>query len=258
MSDSNPRRLLATFIRTHREHLPSPAKSAGRRRMLGWRREELADAAGVSVTWLTWLEQGREVQASVTTLTRLAQALNLSAAERSSLFDLAGKRDPNGTSETPTDILPQLLELPALFNGPAYLIDRVWTSRAWNRQAAELFVDWLGADSGERNLLNYVFLNADAQHFIADWPYRAQRLPAEFRADYHRRPLDSDLQQLVDRLSAQSPAFAKYWRQQTVLHREGGERRFNHPQRGNLSYRQTTLVVAMQQDCKLVCLSPII
>lgn len=257
MPDSNPRRLLGAFIRTHREHLPTPSQSIGRRRTPGWRREELADAAGVSVTWLTWLEQGREVQASVTTLIRLSQALSLSPAERASLFDLAGRRDPDSTAKVHTDMLPQLLDLPNQFNGPAYLIDRIWTARAWNRQAAELFVDWLAADSCERNLLHYVFLNVAAQRFIADWPDRAQRLVAEFRADYHRRPLDSDLQQLVDQLLTQSPTFAQYWQQQTVLHREGGERRFIHPERGSLSYRQTTLVVAMQPDCKLVCLTPV-
>jgi transcriptional regulator with XRE-family HTH domain len=76
----------------------------------------LADAAGVSVTWLTWLEQGREVQASVTTLNRLAQALSLSPAERASLFDLAGRRDPDSTAEAPMDLLPQLLALPSQFN----------------------------------------------------------------------------------------------------------------------------------------------
>ena len=256
MSDSNPRRMLGAFIRTHREHLPTPTKSIGRRRTPGWRREELADAAGVSVTWLTWLEQGRDVQASVTTLNRLAQALSLSPAERASLFDLAGRRDPDSTAEAPMDLLPQLLELPSQFNGPAYLIDRAWTARAWNRQAAELFVDWLGVDSSERSLLNYVFLNAKAQQFIVDWPDRARRLVAEFCADYHRRPFDGDLQRLVEQLLRQSPAFTHHWQQQTVLHREGGERRFSDSQRGILSYRQTTLVVGMQPDCKLVCLVP--
>jgi hypothetical protein len=117
-----------------------------------------------------------------------------------------------------------------------------------------LFVDWLGADSRERNLLNYVFLNAKAQQFIVDWPDRARRLVAEFRADYHRWPFDGDLQRLVEQLLTQSPAFTHHWQQQTVLHREGGESRFSDSQRGILSYRQTTLVVAMQQDCKLVCL----
>ena len=61
MSEPNPRSLLGAFIRAHRERLPVPTKVAGRRRTPGWRREELADAAGVGVTWITWLEQGRDV-----------------------------------------------------------------------------------------------------------------------------------------------------------------------------------------------------
>ena len=59
MQDSKSRALLGTFIRAHRERLPVPATMAGRRRTPGWRREELAEAAGVGVTWITWLEQGR-------------------------------------------------------------------------------------------------------------------------------------------------------------------------------------------------------
>jgi transcriptional regulator with XRE-family HTH domain len=256
MTESHPRRLLGSFIRAHREHLPVPTKTMGRRRTPGWRREELADAAGVSVTWLTWLEQGRDVKASVAALTRLAEALNLSPAERTSLFDLAGKRDPAGAVEPQMDLLPELLNLPALFRGPAYLIDRSWTARAWNNEAAELFLGWLDPVSTERNLLNFVFLNPGAQRLIDDWSGRARRLVAEFRADYSRRPQDSDMQALIDELLAKSPAFSHYWREQAVLNREGGERCFNHPLQGELIYLQTTLIVALQPDCKLVCLTP--
>lgn len=257
MTESNPRRILGAFIRAHREHLPVPAKSAGRRRTPGWRREELADAAGVSVTWLTWLEQGRDVKASAAALTRLAEALHLSAAERASLFDLAGKRDPAIAAEPPADLLPELVKLPSLFKGPAYLIDRTWTAKAWNSDAAQLFIGWLDSASTERNLLKYVFLNAGAPRFIADWPERARRVVAEFRADYNRRPQDADMQQLVDELLVRSPAFSQYWQEQAVLNREGGERCFNPPLQGELTYMQTTLIVALQPDCKLVCLAPL-
>ncbi|MDD5115286.1 MAG: helix-turn-helix transcriptional regulator, partial [Methylobacter sp.] len=76
MIESDPQRLLGAFIRAHREGL-TPPKAVGRRRTPGLRREELAEAAGVSVTWITWLEQGRDVTASTSTLTRLAEALTL-------------------------------------------------------------------------------------------------------------------------------------------------------------------------------------
>ncbi|MEC4747921.1 helix-turn-helix transcriptional regulator [Methylomicrobium sp. Wu6] len=257
MTGSHPRRLLGSFIRAHREHLPVPTKAMGRRRTPGWRREELADAAGVSVTWLTWLEQGRDVKASVAALTRLAEALQLMPAERASLFDLAGKRDPAGAVEPRTELLPELLNLPSLFKGPAYLIDRNWTARTWNNEATQLFIGWLDTASTERNLLKFVFLNPDAQRLIIDWSERVRRLVAEFRADYSRRPQDSNMQALIDELLAKSQEFSHYWREQAVLNREGGERCFNHPLQGELIYLQTTLIVALQPDCKLVCLIPL-
>ncbi|TPQ25983.1 XRE family transcriptional regulator [Methylomonas koyamae] len=255
MSESDPKRLLGAFIRVHRERLPP--KSGGRRRTPGWRREELAEAALVSLTWITWLEQGRDVAASPAALARLADALRLTPAERASLFDLAGKRDPQATLEIQAEMPPELLALPTQFHGPAYLLDASWTARAWNAAAAELFVGWLDADSAERNLLRFVFLQPAAKTLLADWPERARRLAAEFRADFSRRPKDAALQALIDPLLAQSAEFTVYWQEQAVLHREGGERCFHHPQRGTLRFVQTTLLVAAQPDCKLVCLQPV-
>ncbi|MDD5277021.1 MAG: helix-turn-helix transcriptional regulator [Methylovulum sp.] len=257
MTEPDSRRLLGAFIRAHRENLPPPAKAVGRRRTPGWRREELAQAAAVSVTWITWLEQGRDVAASVPALARLAEALKLTSAERASLFDLAGKRDPAGPVARQPDLLPELLALPALFVGPAYLLDRTWTARAWNAEAAKLFTGWLDETTQERNLLQYVFLCSSAKSLIADWPERACRLVAEFRADYSRRPQDAAMQALIDDLLARSPLFNQHWRGQTVLNREGGERRFNHPLQGMQCFLQTTLLVALQPECKLVCLAPV-
>lgn len=255
MTESDPRRILGAFIRAHRESLPS--STVGRRRTPGLRREELAEASGVSVTWITWLEQGRDVTASASTLTRLAEALRLNAAERASLFDLAGRRDPDGPVEPQADLLPELVTLPALFMGPAYLLDHTWTARAWNDDASNLLTGWLDGNTEERNLLKFVFLNPSAKQLIADWPERSRRLVAEFRADYSRRPQDAPMQLLIDELLDQSPLFAQHWREQSVLNREGGERRFNHPSGNVQRFLQTTLLVALQPQCKLVCLAPV-
>ncbi len=257
MTQSDPARLLGAFLRAHREKLTPPAKIAGRRRTPGWRREELADAAGVSTTWLTWLEQGRPVTASGATLARLAEALQLSVAERASLFDLAGKRDPAGPPDFTPELPAHLLAIPDLFQVPAYLLDHGWTARAWNPAAARLFVGWLDGASDERNLLKFTLLAPEARRLIADWEERATRLVAEFRADYSRRPRDSQLQALVDELSVASPLFARCWQAQAVLLRDGGERDFNHPQQGQCRYRQTTLAVAALPECKIVCLAPL-
>lgn len=255
MHDAHRRHMLGAFIRAHRARL-TPARPGGRRRTPGLRREELADAAGLGVTWITWLEQGRDVQASAAALGRLADALQLSAAERASLFDLADRKDPRATKDQTGGLAPALLALPALVSAPAYLLDHAWTARAWNAAAAALFTGWLDDDTSDRNLLRYVFLCPAARDLIIGWEARARRLAAEFRADFHRRPADATMQALVDGLRRDSDLFARCWEQQDVLHREGGERRFRHPVHGELGFVQTTLLVAAQLEIKLVCLAP--
>lgn len=257
MTTSDTKHMLGEFIRAHRERQSIPVRSATRRRTPGMRREELAEAAGVSATWITWLEQGRNVTASAGALARLADALHLSSAERASLFDLSGKRDPARPDAAHNELLPGLLALPGHMTVPAYLLDHNWTARAWNKQAEQLFPGWLDAQAEERNLLKFVFLNDSARTLIADWPERAQRLVAEFHADFIRRPAEAGLQTLVEVLSSQSKVFAQYWNEQAVLHREGGARSFHHPTLGQLHFLQTTLLVASQQECKLVCLAPV-
>src|SRR5271169_124541 len=90
------RRELGQFLRARREQLSPELFGFGgvRRRTPGLRREELAQLGGISATWYTWIEQGRDVSVSPLALARLAGALRLGRAERTYLFELAGKRDP--------------------------------------------------------------------------------------------------------------------------------------------------------------------
>jgi len=253
MTNPDARQSLGAFLRTHRERLQVPAGVVGRRRTPGLRREEVAEAAGVSVTWVTWLEQGRDVSASPHALARLAQALALLPAERAYLFDLAGKRDP-AAPEIPLEALPSaILSLPDRLTIPAYLLDPTWTALAWNGHAAGLFTGWLDGEH-DRNLLRFIFLSPLAPRLIDDWPERARRVVAEFRADSSRRPRDRSVQALIDGLRAQSPVFAALWREQAVLSRDGGERRFRHPPR---RFYQSTLALASHPDIRLVTLTPL-
>jgi transcriptional regulator with XRE-family HTH domain len=253
MTKIDARRALGAFLRAHRERRPPPVSAPGRRRTPGMRREELAEACGVSLTWITWLEQGRDVSASPRALARLAVALRLTPAERLYLFELAGKRDPADPPPS-GEVLPEaVIALPSRTTIPTYLLDGAWTALAWNPAAAELFVGWLD-DAHERNLLRYIFLSPAARRLIADWDERARRVVAEFRAEFSRRLRDPAMQELVDALSAQSPDFDRIWREQAVLGREGGERRFANPVR---RFYQSTLILASHPDVKLVCLTPI-
>ena len=136
------RRELGDFLRAHRARL-SPTSlglpAIGRRRTPGLRREEVAQACGMSPTWYTWLEQGRDIAASPPALSALARALQLTPAERAYLFELADRRDPNlsgRAGEEGMDVPPALARAIAAIDGPAYLLDSLWNARAWNRPAA--------------------------------------------------------------------------------------------------------------------------
>ncbi|GGC68700.1 helix-turn-helix transcriptional regulator [Undibacterium terreum] len=250
---------LGKFIRTHRERVrPEEAglRSTGRRRTPGLRREELAQLCDVSPTWITWLEQGRPVTASIETLAAMADALRLTGAERHYLFSLAGKLDPAAEPEHISGVDAVLASL-AHIQTPAYVLDRQWDALAWNEAAQDLFVGWLDqASATAPNLLSYTFLSPKARKLIFDWEHRAKRLVAEFRADCGRHVDDSAVQPLIADLCRRSKEFAAYWRDYDVTMREGGVRQFRHPQHGLLSYEQTTLYAAVRGDLKLVMLLP--
>lgn len=253
------RRQLGAFLRAHREALAPDAAgqhARGRRRTPGLRREEVAQLCGLSTTWYTWVEQGRDIALSATALARLADALRLTAAERAYLFELTRRRDPAPPAAVSpaTAAPPELVPLLHATTVPAYLLDRLWHARAWNAAAGRLFAPWF--DSGETNLLRYVFLAASARDFIRDWEHRAQRLAAEFRADTAHHPDDGAMRELVHDLQRSSAVFARFWHNHAVLAREGGVRLFNHPRDGALRYQQVTLVPASYPDHKLVMLLP--
>ncbi len=246
------RHQLGAFLRARREALP--ALATGRRRTPGLRREEVAAASGVSTTWYVWAEQGRDISLSPHALARLATALHLTPAERAYVFALAARLDPHPPHEPmPDQAPPELLALPAAITSPAYLLDSCYDGSAWNAAARTLFAPWL--ESGENNLLHYVFGHASAQTFIADWPARAQRLVAEFRAESAREPGTPARRALVAALSQTSPDFARFWNTHTVLAREGGARLFNGP-RGRLHFIQHNLTPAAHPGYRLVILTP--
>jgi transcriptional regulator with XRE-family HTH domain len=255
MIDADQRRLLGEFIRAHRERL-RPDAPATRRRTPGLRREELAARADISPTWCTWLEQGRPVRASPETLARLADALVLSAAERTYLFRLAGRLDPRAASAAASEAPEALLAIVSTLAQPAYGLDSLWNACCWNAAASHLFRGWLDGDH-DRNLLRFVFLDAAARKLIPDWEDRARRLLAEFRADYSRSFRDTRVSELVSSLRSLSSLFATAWEAQAVHYRAGGPRAFLVPDGGVVHYVQHTFVPVERTDYKLVVLVPV-
>ncbi|HTB44405.1 MAG TPA: helix-turn-helix transcriptional regulator [Acetobacteraceae bacterium] len=252
------RRELGDFVRTQRERLDPAAlglAAGARRRTPGLRREEVALLCGLSTTWYTWIEQGRDVSVSPLALARMAATLRLGQAERAYLFELAGKRDPDQGGSEADDVPPGVLACVEAIAQPAYVLDRFWTVRCWNTAAAHLFTGWLD-QPGERNLLRFVFLVPAARLLIRDWETRARRVVAEFRASSSARVSDPALRSLIESLQDESVEFRQFWNRYDVLEREGGERTFNHPRDGLLCYSQVTFDLAGRPDLKLTMLVP--
>lgn len=234
--------------------------AGARRRTQGLRREEVAQLAGISATWYTWIEQGREVNVSAEALERLATALKLSKSERTYLFDMADRRDPQAhmlEADTAPETLVKMLNSMQI---PAYIMGRTWDVLAWNKAASDLFSDWLANTTidARPNLLRFVFQHANAKQFVVDWELRARRLVAEFRADCRSRLEEPELKRLVNELSQASADFKRFWKQHDVLERQGGHRQFNHVTNGLITFSQVTLRPVEQEQLKLVLLQPTI
>src|SRR5690606_28317601 len=125
------RQELGAFLRSHRERLTPQAlglEPGARRRTPGLRREEIAQLGGVSATWYTWIEQGRDVGVSAAALVRLARAMRLTPIERAYLFELSGKRDPEGAPEHRPTIPADLVAIVEAIATPSYVLDRGWSA----------------------------------------------------------------------------------------------------------------------------------
>ena len=249
------RKALGEFLRAQRARLTAAELGlpAGfRRRTPGLRREEVAQLSNISVTWYVWIEQGRDISVSPLALSRLAVALRLTRPQRAYLFELAGRRDPEQSAPGSDAVSATLQTCIDSIGAPAYILDRRWDARAWNRQAEHLFAGWLDAD--DKNLLRFIFLDPGARTLIHLWHERAQRVVAEFRAHAGSHLDEPALQSMITGLLAQSRTFAQFWRQHDVLERAGGERTFNHPTDGFLRYQQLAFNLVGQPDLKLTIL----
>lgn len=229
----DPHAELGEFLRSRRARLTPEdvgLPTFGRhRRVPGLRREELAQLAGVSVAYLTRLEQGRAHNASAEVLDALARALRLTGTERTHLDHLAWCRH-HGDEPAPEEVRPALRAMLAALDGtPAYVTGRRTDVLAWNAPAAALFGDF--AASGG-NLARLVFLRSD--HPFADREPEAADIVAALRRDATCHPDDPLLAALVGELSLHSAEFARLWARHHVEERAHGTRRLRHPLVGDL------------------------
>lgn len=247
-------RRLGDLLRTRRDRLrPADVGLAegARRRTRGLRREEVAGLAGISTTYYTFLEQGRDVRPSRQVLDALARALRMDTAERAHLHQLVhGEPAPAPAAETLDPRVTALVD--RLDPDPAYVSGRTWNVLAANRAARALWTDWPSLPATDRNMLWWTFTAPAARTVLVDWEAEAAALLGRFRAASARHPGDPAFAALLERLRAASPEARRWWARHDVAGLASGVKRLRHPFLGELSLRHLVLQVADDPEQKLV------
>lgn len=275
--DGERERELGDFLRSRRAAI-DPADvglpSGHRRRAPGLRREEVALLAGVSVTWYTWLEQGRAERPSRAVLDAVARALRLDDAEHSHLLTLARRAAGDGAVEAssrarragegveavdlaghPPDALVRTLD--ALDPAPSYLLGPRWEYLAWNRAQGLLYPKAESLAVEDRNLLFIVLCEPSARELVVDREDEARAMVTEFRAATALLRGDPDLEELIARLRRESPEFERWWSGLDVAGFHSRLRRYDHPRAGRLTFEYQAFEPAEWPGHRLVTQLPV-
>ncbi len=251
--------LLGIYLKDRRAKL-DPASFGlplTRRRTPGLRREEVAQRANVSVTWYTWLEQGRGGAPSADVLDRISRAMMLTDAEREHLFLLGLGRPPEVRYHAPEGITPRLQRLlDTLECSPAFIRTATWDIIAWNKAAAAVMTDYSTLPEGQRNVLRLMFRDSRVRAEQSNWQAVARYVVASFRADVVRAGAARNVQSLVDELCATSPEFEAMWRDNDVQAHGDGLKVLQHPTAGSLSMEFSSFAVDGRSDLNMVVYNP--
>ncbi|MVU81237.1 helix-turn-helix domain-containing protein [Nocardia sp. ET3-3] len=255
---------LGLFLRLRREAV-TPAEvglpSGARRRTPGLRRSELATLAGVSVEYLTRLEQGRDRHPSAPVLIALADALRLTPAQRVHLLNFAKAGDPKyncrGGSGPNRRIRPAVQAmLDQLEPAPAAVMNRLSEILAVTDGYRALFGPIGLLDGGlPGSYARYVLSDPRARDAYPDWEHKADKVVATLkqgpgRADPHVNALMDELAAIV------GPEFTRRADTLPGLPDTNGVGRLTHPEAGPLRLAYETLNLSADDDQFLMVYLP--
>lgn len=233
---------LADFLKTRRAKLrPSDVglPSTARRRTPGLRREEVAELAGISSTWYSWLEQGRPIKVSIRTSHLIADALRLNESERSHFFSLL--EQPLTTDIEPVESETVDYEIQSVMDGlvthPAFALNHRWDILSWN-SAAEFVMRFEKETVPTPNFIRYIFTSQYFKKISSNWETDVQGILAQFRVDYDRYVHeDPVVEQMVQLLRREKAEFRVWWKEHDVIQRTGWNKQIIHPQAGALNFK---------------------
>jgi transcriptional regulator with XRE-family HTH domain len=233
--DAQRRSELALFLKAKRAALSPQSiglQPGRRRRASGLLREEVAQRAGISPTWYTWLEQGREINPSAEVLEQLADALQLTTSERAHLVTLAKPNAARSTLQFSREAPPMLVSWINGLDQPAYVLNGRWDVLAWNESACRLLGDFASLPNADRNILRMIFLWEHWRTLFADCDGLAASAVAQFRAEAARHAGSPDLLALTSTLARDSVEFATLWQARQLDVMQLKAKRLRHAELG--------------------------
>ena len=237
---------LADFLRSRRERI-SPEQAglppAPRRRTPGLRREEVAQLAGVGVTWYTWLEQGRPINASTQVLDSLARTLQLDHAEHRHLYVLAKVPDVAPEQGDPTELSATLQPILDGMGHLAIVVNERFDMLATNARFDRVFPSLLAQQRGHRNTFWCTFMLPECCHPFVNRHETILPLVATLRASYARHIGEPYWDGFVQGLIRRSPEFAELWSRNEVAGFGRMRRVFYQPAVGQLRYEMNSFGV---------------
>jgi transcriptional regulator with XRE-family HTH domain len=249
---------LREFLRTRRARITPqeaglpPEFSAGPRRVPGLRREEVALLAGISAEYYERFERGRVKSVSAAVLDAVARVLRLDATEHAHLRALAGPTRARPAALTPQRVRPGLLRvLETLDDVPTLVLGRRMDVLATNALARAFYVDFNALPVRDRNMVRYLFTDANAREFYDDWSTTARRVVASLRRYAGSHPHDPQLNELVGELAVNDPDFRRWWAEHDVYTRDHGSKRYHHPIVGELELGYETFEPTGETDIML-------
>src|SRR6201992_59160 len=239
---------LAGFLRARRELLkPDDVGLPGgeRRRVEGFRREEVAMLAGISTEYYLKLEQGRDHQPSDQVLDGLARALQLDEDAATYLRELARPAARRRRRSVPERVDPAVQPLIDSWSlTPTFVVNRNLTILASNHLALALSRVFTPGE----NILRATFLGSEMRMLHRDWDGFTSRMVPFLRAVLGAEPPDRELVELVGAPCIASKRFAALGAWHDVKHRSIGPTAFHHPHVGPLDLHYTILHLLDQRQ----------
>ncbi|MFC9791520.1 helix-turn-helix transcriptional regulator [Streptomyces sp. NPDC057695] len=257
---------LAAFLRSRRARVTPEDVGMPpglRRRTPGLRREEVAQLSGVGVTWYTWLEQGRPINASAQVLDAVARTLRLDRPEREHLYHLAEvPYTPERSGSDAAVVSPEIQGiLDALDPHPAVLYNARYDVLATNAMYELLFFqegreDLDTGPYGIRNVLWALFSVPGPTCPVVDRKRELPLMVAQLRGAYGRHVGEPAWEEFVRALAEASPEFARLWRSGDVVPPGPRVKVFRHPRTGEIRLTSVSLSVNGMPECRIVAYTP--